>query len=832
LGRTDDLQREWLADQVARYGALRPRYREYAKTLEAILRATAERLAPLAVVQSRAKALASFAEKALRKRAKHADPVGAFTDLCGARVITRTHSEALRVLRHLETHFDIDWDNSLDASERLRPAEFGYRSVHYVVSLRAGWDYGVLVNPELQGLKAEVQVRTFAEHVWADFAHELGYKGAFRPPESWERELAGLAASLEEIDRAFGRFEERLRPYASTYGSYLSQAERREELDRLVLVHEHDPGADLAARAAKLAITLEDWERAIALLSQYVRTDDLEATPQAVLRDLGVALCKLHARQREGAEFLRGQHYLEIASDPARGDADAIASFAGTWKRFDDKRARELYRIACQVDPGHPYPVGNLLEYELADNPEFLDLAALLVREPIQRRRAQAAVGVDLPWAWYDLGKFQLLRGEVDASLRAYAKAIDTSSASFMIETSLASVERLSAVAARLPGHECARRLLVLGAAARFPSPEARARVVSLATPGRPDVTPPVVMLAGGTDRRVEAQMQNYAEPLRCAFAAFEGILVCGGTREGVSGLAGDVAAVSAGRIRALGYLPAQVPEDATPDTDERRYARLVRTSGASFSALEPLQSWIDLAAAGISPRDVRVIGINGGAIAALEFRVALALGATVGVIAGSGREADRILADPLWSSSASLVPLPSDRYTLRAFVGWRALELPPEFLERIAEAVHEAYRRERRGTLPANDPALEPWSRLREDLRRSNLAQAAHIAEKLREVGAAIAAADAPGEPLRLEDSHFEQMSEMEHGRWNVERLLDGWRWGEGRDPERRTSPHLVAWVDLPDEIREYDRAAARRIPGLLAAMGLSIRRSQPGNV
>jgi ppGpp synthetase/RelA/SpoT-type nucleotidyltranferase len=59
--------RAWLADQVAQYKVVHPHYKDFARLLEEVLRKAIGQLAPLAIAD-RAKAIASFAEKALRKR--------------------------------------------------------------------------------------------------------------------------------------------------------------------------------------------------------------------------------------------------------------------------------------------------------------------------------------------------------------------------------------------------------------------------------------------------------------------------------------------------------------------------------------------------------------------------------------------------------------------------------------------------------------------------------------------------------------------------------------------------------------------------------------------
>ena len=88
------------------------------------------------------------------------------------------------------------------------------------------------------------------------------------------------------------------------------------------------------------------------------------------------------------------------------------------------------------------------------------------------------------------------------------------------------------------------------------------------------------------------------------------------------------------------------MPAGTEPDP---RYRRVRSTEGKDFSALEPLQYWIDLISSGTSPARVKLIGINGGEISAFEYRLALMLEARVAVIESSGREAAHLFKDPYW---------------------------------------------------------------------------------------------------------------------------------------------------------------------------------------
>jgi hypothetical protein len=178
----------------------------------------------------------------------------------------------------------------------------------------------------------------------------------------------------------------------------------------------------------------------------------------------------------------------------------------------------------------------------------------------------------------------------------------------------------------------------------------------------------PVVILAGGADREGGASRAEAGRVLPEAFSRFRGTLISGGTESGVAGIAGAIAAARRA-VEAVGYLPRRLPAGVRRD---RRYARFRTTPSARFSAAEPLQYWADLLAAGIDPASVTLVGWGGGAIAAAEYRLALALGARVGLVAGSGRSADALLGDPLWRAFPNLRALPPRPARLRAFLASR----------------------------------------------------------------------------------------------------------------------------------------------------------------
>ena len=60
--------------------------------------------------------------------------------------------------------------------------------------------------------------------------------------------------------------------------------------------------------------------------------------------------------------------------------------------------------------------------------------------------------------------------------------------------------------------------------------------------------------------------------------------------------------------------------------------------------------------------------------------------------------------------------------------------------------------------------------------------------------------------------------------GDWVQERLASGWILGEIKDEHKKTSPYLVPYGELSEEIKELDRDTIRNIPNLLDKIGMAI--------
>jgi ppGpp synthetase/RelA/SpoT-type nucleotidyltranferase/putative lipoic acid-binding regulatory protein len=822
-------KREWIREQVEKYKAILPLYEKYTDIIKEILEKAVRKYAPLSVVQARTKSITSFAEKILRKKYKYYNPILQLTDLCGARIITHTLTELKAICEFIETHFIIDQENSLDITQRLKPTEFGYRSVHYIIQFKKGVFPNKEIDVEIPAalfpkknfpMKCEIQVRTLLEHAWASFSHEISYKSAFILPDKWRRKLAALAATLEEADCSLTVIKEGLQQYATSYDVYMSEEEIRKKIEELEIVLEYAPeDVKLAHRIGKLSIALGDWEKTIEVLSRYNNSDY-----KPLLRDLGIAMCKLY--KPKTTEYQQGQKYLEIASEPQSRDIDAIASLAGTWKGIDEEKVRKLYQQAFEIEPSNPYSLGNYLEYEIAYQKDISIVASIkpIIYTAIQRCRDFIEVGINLPWAFYDIGKFYLLLGNFYNSLSAYAKAVQLSTHDWMIKTSLKSIEKLTIVQDKLPQIEWIQKLLLLGLAAKFRSSEAINEVKKIVSANfKPINKKPIIIIAGGCNASIKHHMQAYRRLLLEVFKDFNGTIISGGTTAGISGIVGDIQKKYPENIQTIGYIP-KILSNASID---KRYSEIRRTQGNDFSVLEALQYWIELIVSNIYPPEVKLLGIDGGAITSAEYKVALALGAQVAILEGSTDEGARLLQNEYWNTLKNLVHLPADTMTVKAFIGAKDSEPPNDVREIIAKAIHEEYRHILAKKLSTEKPSLKEWAELSEELKESNREQADHIFEKLRQIGCTVhKVTDRKVALMTFTKEEVEIMAEMEHARWNVERLLAGWRWGEKKDVNKKINPYIISWSKLPEDVKNYDRETVRKIPEFLAKIGLEIRR------
>jgi len=70
------------------------------------------------------------------------------------------------------------------------------------------------------------------------------------------------------------------------------------------------------------------------------------------------------------------------------------------------------------------------------------------------------------------------------------------------------------------------------------------------------------------------------------------------------------------------------------------------------------------------------------------------------------------------------------------------------------------------------------------------------------------------------------ERLAENAHDLWAAQRIRDGWTFGSARDDAGKKHPCLVAYKDLPESEKQYDREIAMKTLKAIVALGFHIHR------
>ncbi len=143
--------------------------------------------------------------------------------------------------------------------------------------------------------------------------------------------------------------------------------------------------------------------------------------------------------------------------------------------------------------------------------------------------------------------------------------------------------------------------------------------------------------------------------------------------------------------------------------------------------------------------------------------------------------------------------------------------------IELLAIAIHARYCEKQLQDHPERPLDYPDFSQLPDDLKYSNLRQAQNICDRLEQVGYRLGPKGQRGAVKEFPPELVEFMAELEHEDWMAERLSRGWKLGE-RNVEQKTSPYLVPYDQLSEEIKEYDRDAVRNIPALAERGGMAV--------
>jgi len=604
-------------------------------------------------------------------------------------------------------------------------------------------------------------------------------------------------------------------------------------------------------KLAKLLLTAGRPREAVALLKSRPHR-----SAEFVL-ELGYALCCSHRDAPNSKPFQSGLRRLESVALPEEpiecsSRYDPGSSPLGSQPNL---RAKALYRLgriralccgkldaalecfrkahAIRSDNPYYHVAYVLAQLCISRDRTLLPLVACSLRSDLERCRNHVTLGIELPNALFTMARCHLLLGERSVSLCAYAKAVETvlKKDTCVPERMLSEEIQIVECLARLNPSVAEQVLMLLHLArwkAGFSGAEASHEWLMKKRLRRKPFKAPVLLVIGGAELMPRQKVQSYYGHLLESLEYFEGTVVCGGTTSGIPGLVGDVTKTlgqqGAAPYELIGYLPKQLNGSVHPS-----YTIAGRTPEKDFTEREALVCWCDLLLSGINPEEIVALGINGGRVADFEYRLALAFGARVGVLQDSGRAAATLLADPDWQDSPRLCVLPEDKLVVWAFANQHNNPtFSPEKIEQAAPEVHEFYRQHRWQEGETSDPSLKPWRDLDKGLKYSNRQQISFITNLLRKSEFMIVQCASP-QAIRFTAAEIEELASREHARFVMERLSEGWVFGETKDVARKISPYLVPWDEVPPSVQDFDRRAVSLFPSLLAKLGYEIRRSAP---
>lgn len=161
-------------------------------------------------VSPRIKEEKSLLAKAFHRGKAYTDPYGEIEDKVGVRCVV-LFSREIRVIESAIVSCE-QWtaEKARDFEEErdLRPYEFDYQSLHYVVRSKPNLRYGDVEIPT--GTPCEIQVRTLLQHAYSELTHDTIYKPSIRADAGMKRAAAKSMALIEATDDYFAEVARRL----------------------------------------------------------------------------------------------------------------------------------------------------------------------------------------------------------------------------------------------------------------------------------------------------------------------------------------------------------------------------------------------------------------------------------------------------------------------------------------------------------------------------------------------------------------------------------------------------------------------------------------------
>ncbi|MEJ8758536.1 RelA/SpoT domain-containing protein [Pontibacter sp. H259] len=272
----------------------------------------------------RIKERASLEKKLVRKNYKY-KTFNELTDLVGFRIITYFEDDIDKIAELINKEFQIDKENSID-KRQLETDKFGYRSLHFVFSIRAE-RLKLTEYKKFAGLKAEIQIRSILQHSWAEIEHDLGYKGAGEIPKTARRTFYRVAALLEQADIEFVKLREQVRQYEQSIKEQIQLNPASVTIDKAALlsfISESDALQKIEAKLQNESIPQRENPNDFVISGVLPRLEKLNITTIKELEDL----YKEH--EKEMIEFIR-THIKEYEEKYKKSPEKFVAGASLIW---------------------------------------------------------------------------------------------------------------------------------------------------------------------------------------------------------------------------------------------------------------------------------------------------------------------------------------------------------------------------------------------------------------------------------------------------------------------------------------------------------------------
>lgn len=178
----------------------------------------ADTIAPVSIdlflripIKARTKAERSLLDKAFYRGKGYANPYDDIEDKVGLRVVVLS-TEDLKSVEHAigirADKWEAEKSRDFEEERRIRPFEFDYQSVHYILRASVDTQVGDVTVPA--GTPCEVQIRTLLQHAYSELTHDTIYKPSVVAQSDVKRAAAKSMALIEATDDYFTEVRRRI----------------------------------------------------------------------------------------------------------------------------------------------------------------------------------------------------------------------------------------------------------------------------------------------------------------------------------------------------------------------------------------------------------------------------------------------------------------------------------------------------------------------------------------------------------------------------------------------------------------------------------------------